>query len=269
MRGVIKLLCSMVLLASCTANVEDAKTRDSGYAPRSNDFIQDCAECPVLSVVPPGSYERGGGEKSNEPAHIVTIDYPFAVGILEVTQRQWFDLMGTLPSHFSGDDLPVESVSWDQANEFVQVLSERTGQRYRLLSEAEWEYLAWAHDQPVNCDDLYRYWSQHLCIANLAWYGRAASSTRPAGTKHANRYGVFDLLGNVYEWTADCWNDSYEGAPRDGSAWTTGDCDIRVRRGGAWDTGTGARQLRPHIRHWAGVERKSYALGFRVARDID
>lgn len=213
----------------------------------------------------------GGGEKNNEPVREVSLDYYFAVGMTEVTQSQWQSVMGTSPSHFDSYNYPVESVSWRDAQVFLRRLSEETGKQYRLLSEAEWEFLAWSHTQPINCGELHRYWKNHLCITNLGWYGALGTAKRPhdVATKKPNRFGIYDLFGNVYEWTADCWNDNYKGAPLDGSAWMNGDCSKRVLRGGAWDSGTGSRYLRPHIRHSASIDYRDYSIGLRVARDLD
>ena len=231
------------------------------------EIFRDCLWCPRMVVVPPGRYEMGGEEANNTPVHRVSLDYSFAVGRTEVTQAQWHSVMDYLPSHFYGPDYPVEHVSWRDAQAFVRRLSELTGKRYRLLSEAEWEFLARAHDRPIDCGTLRQYWENHLCIRDLAWY----ETTRPhdVATKEPNALGIHDLFGNVYEWTADCWNDNYQGAPRDGRAWTEGDCSRRVVRGGAWDSGTGSRFLRPQVRHVAGIDGRDYAIGFRVARDLD
>ncbi|MEY4680681.1 MAG: hypothetical protein RLZZ276_2330, partial [Pseudomonadota bacterium] len=157
---------------------------------------------------------------------------------------------------------PVMNVNWDDAQQYVAWLSRKTGKAYRLLSEAEWEYAAQAgigREAKVtpgageaNCDG-----------CGSRWDGK---QTAPVGSFAANAFGLHDMLGNVWEWTADCWNDSHAGAPADGSARQGGDCSRRVLRGGSWNYGP--ELTRSADRGWGTSGLRSGYVGFRVARTL-
>jgi formylglycine-generating enzyme required for sulfatase activity len=182
------------------------------------------------------------------------------MGRFEVTQRQWFAVMGTRPSHFPGDDRPVENVSWDDAQTFVARLSQRTGRRYRLPSEAEWEYAARAGSTTA-----YPFGSDASRLGTFAWFAsNSGSSTQPVGRLQPNAFGLYDTLGNVWEWTEDCWNGSYAGAMTDGRAWTAGDCGRRVLRGGSWVNYPGGVRAASRLR--GTTANRIIDGGFRVAR---
>jgi formylglycine-generating enzyme required for sulfatase activity len=228
---------------------------------RPGDTFKDCPDCPEMVVIPPGQFRMGDlsdrGEDNEKPVHDVTINYSFAVGKFEVTQAQWRAVMGSNPSGFKGDARPVERVSWDDAKDFVRQLSAKTGQRYRLLSEAEWEYVARAGTTTKY------HWG------NLFYGSKTAdgSETAPVGRYDPNAFGLYDVHGNVWEWTEDCYHDSYYGAPTDGSSWTSGGyCGHRVLRGGSWDDGP--RYLRAAIRYKSGTGLRGIFNGFRVARTL-
>ena len=179
--------------------------------------------------VPSGGFVMGSdkGGADERPARRVTIRKGFYMGRYEVTQAQWRTVMGENPSNFKGDDLPVEQVSWADAQAFIKKLNERGDPFvYRLPSEAEWEYACHAQMTGESMGDL----------NVLAWYfNNAAGKTHPVGEKQANAWGLYDMLGNVWEWTEDVYHDTYRGAPTDGSAWLTGgDPRYRVLRGGSW-----------------------------------
>ena len=237
------------------------------YPMRPGQTFKDCPECPEMVVIPAGSFRmgdlNGGGHSHEKPVHNVTIPRPFAVGKYEVTQAEWQAVMGSNPSEFKGPRNPVEMVSWDGAKEFVRKLSAKTGKTYRLLSEAEWEYIAragsskkywWGNDverNRANCDG-----------CGSRWDG---TKTAPAGSFAANGFGIHDMHGNVWEWTEDCWHDNYYGAPADGEAWTAeGDCDGRLVRGGSWYIGP--RNIRSADRTRTVTDYLYPYLGFRVAR---
>ena len=200
--------------------------------------FKDCDECPEMVVIPAGTFLMGSKadtfsasqpSSAEKPQRSVTIR-AFAIGKFEVTQEQWFALMGTLPSHYKGRTLPVEQVSWSDAQAFVQKLSAKTGKTYRLPSEAEWEYAARAASQTN-----YSFGDNAEPLGRYAWFSSNSSgTTHPVGEKLPNAFGLHDMHGNVWEWTEDCWNGNYSGAPTDGSAWTAGDCSFRGVRGGAW-----------------------------------
>ncbi len=226
---------------------------------RPGKVVRDCADCPEMVVIPAGSFEMGGGTYPDEkPVHRVTLR-SFAIGRTEVTHGQWRAVMGNNPSRFStcGDDCPVESVSWNDAQEFVRKLNQKTGKIYRLPSEAEWEYACRSGGKQEYCGG--------EGIDSVGWYaGNSGSKTHSVAGKQANAWGLYDMSGNVWEWTQDCWNESYTGAPGDGSAWTSGDCGQRVLRGGSWN---GKPQYaRAAIRSGTGTAERSLSNGFRLAR---
>ena len=220
----------------------------------------ECPECPEMVVVWEGSFAMGsplsedGRRGSEGQVHRVNIPAPFAVGKYEVTFAQWDACVnghgcnGYRPSdkERGRDRNPVINVGWQDAKAYVRWLSEKMGKEYRLLSEAEWEYVARAGTRTS------RYWgddvSEQCSYANgrdessaefVGWWTGAPCEdgfifNAPVGTFSANAFGVFDMLGNVWEWVEDCWHENYAGAPVDGSAWTTGgDCERRVLRGGS------------------------------------
>ncbi len=179
--------------------------------------------------VPSGCFSMGGDESiDGQPIHKVCVK-GFWIGRYEVTQAQFQFVMGNNPSNSKADNKPVESVNLDDVSSFVEELSFTTGTKFRLPSEAEWEYACragGAHE---------KYCGGGGRPDRMAWYeSNSGKETHPIGQLAANDWGVYDMSGNVWEITQDCWNDSYIGAPNDGSAWKTGDCGRRVLRGGSW-----------------------------------
>jgi formylglycine-generating enzyme required for sulfatase activity len=165
-----------------------------------------------------------------------------------------------MPSNFKSRNLPVENVSWDDAQEFVNRLSRKTGKNYRLPSEAEWEYSARAGSQTG-----YSFAENENELRRFAWLrGNSDNTTHPVGEKLPNSFGLHDMIGNVWEWTQDCWNVNYLGAPSDGSAWTNGSCLRRVLRGGSWFSYFQWSRVTSRNGYDPGV-RDRYG-GFRVAR---
>jgi formylglycine-generating enzyme required for sulfatase activity len=208
------------------------------------DMFRDCPDCPEMVVIPPGSFEMGSrqGEMNERPVHRVTIKNSFAIGKTEVTQGewravmhdQWRTIMGKDPSFFlsCGDNCPVEQVSWDDIQIFLQRLSAQTRKQYRLPSEAEWEYACRAGGKHEYCgsDD----------ANSVAWFGgfvdeegEGGNCTVAVATKQPNAFGLYDMSGNVWEWVADSYHENYKGAPTDGSAWQK-DGKLRLLRGGSW-----------------------------------
>lgn len=183
------------------------------------------------------------------------------------------------PGVAQADSHPVLCVSWNDARAYAQWLSKKTGKRYRLPTEAEWEYAARAGSVAS------RYWGddpvQACRFANVADQSRFQTwgfgqkhkctdghyFTAPAGGYAPNRFGLYDMLGNVWEWTEDCWNASYAGAPADGAAWPTGDCAQRVCRGGSWSTVP--RFARSATRHKNTADHRDNLTGFRLARTLE
>ena len=261
-----------------------------------------------MVVVPSGRFMMGEPEPDRygsvpvyeAPVHEVTMARPFAVGVYEVTRGQlarfvaatgrsmgnacwtyedgkWKERSGRHwkdPGFRQTDEHPVVCVSWEDAQAYVAWLSRVTGEGYRLLSEAEWEYAARAGTTTA------RYWGEseagHCRYANGAdarpdfdWQAGCNDGharTSPVGSYEANGFGLRDVLGNVWEWVQDCWNNSYHGAPRDGSAWESGNCDVRVLRGGSWYDFPQYLRSADRFEDYSGE--RAANIGFRVARTL-
>lgn len=219
-----------------------------------------------MVAIPAGAFVMGSQKNIDEkPPHTVN-HAGFLIGKTEVTQRQWQDVMGGNPSSFKscGPDCPVENVSWNDVQEFIAKLSRQTGQVYRLPTEAEWEYAARSGGTAE-----WGFGSDESKLDNYAWYSGKTGihQTQAVGQKLPNEFGLFDMHGNVWEWTQDCWHENYVGAPTNGIAWATGcTSDSRVVRGGAWYNGSYA--LRSAYRFANYPDQRSRYTGFRIARDL-
>ncbi len=259
------------------ATVATAADQLANNARTPGTSFKDCDVCPEMVVVPAGTFQMGtspsyeGFRNDNEaPVHQVTIPRAFAVGKYEVTFAEWDACVaGGGCEGYRPDDRgwgrgsrPVIKVSWQDANAYAAWLSRKTGKAYRLLSEAEWEYAARAGTTTA------RHWGDEIGVGRANCDGCGSrwdnEETAPVGSFQANAFGLHDMLGNVFEWVADCWNGSYAGAPSDGSAWTSGDCDERVRRGGTWTLGPVF--LRAGHRGRSEPDIRPSFFGFRVAR---
>jgi len=239
-----------------------------GFKP--GDVFRDCPDCPEMVVLPAGSFGMGSSSDYEKPVHRVSIARSFAIGLREVTFNEWDKCVDDGGCKTRADDRgwgrgdrPVINVSWLDTKEFVAWVSQKTGRVYRLPSEAEWEYAARAGtDTPF-------------------WWGRDAGSrqancrecntgqsaeTLPVGTFNANPFGLYDTAGNAAEWVEDCWNDNYVGAPTDGSAWVTGQCRLRVLRGGSFDSQSKFARSMARFRYDFDV--RYSANGFRVVREL-
>lgn len=239
--------------------------------------FKDCVNCPDMVVIPAGSFVMGsppdedGRQGDEDPQHRVTITKTFAVSKFEVTLDQYRYYtnergIGSVNWHVSGysatpdGDYPVFWLSWYDANDYVQWLSRQTGKQYRLLTEAEWEYAARAgtpntvslepvstktrqgNPQPVSSED-----------------------TFPVGSFQPNAFGVYDMTGNIPEWTEDCYIRGYASAPSDGSA-VEGACERRVVRGGYTFSGEEFQRIANRKRSYAVDRNSGSPIGFRVAR---
>jgi len=246
--------------------------------------FQDCPGCPQMVVVPSGSFMMGsspseeGRDDDEGPVHQVNIGYSFAVGVHEVTFAEWDACTaGGGCNGYSPHDRgwgrgnrPAINVSWEDAQSYLKWLSGKTGKSYRLLSESEWEYVARAgtttpfhygstiSTEQANYDGNFTYGSGAK--------GAYRKKTVPVGSFPPNAFGLHDVHGNVWEWTHDCWNDNYQGAPNDGSAWQSGDCSRRVLRGGSWYYEPRDLRSANRIRYTVGT-RFDYN-GYRVARTL-
>lgn len=196
------------------------------------------------------------GAEDEMPVHRVTISRPFYMGVYEVTQKQWKKIMGKNPSEFEGDSRPVENVSWNEVRKFIKKLSEKEGVQYRLPTEAEWEYACRAGTKARY------YWGDEF-NGEYAWYiENSGGSTQSVGQKKSNAWGLYDMIGNVYEWCADSYGE-YSGEhfvdPK------KSDGTRRIGRGGSWkSTAFGCRSSNRGSNH---PFRRFDVLGFRLVRE--
>jgi len=247
-------------------NLDNPKGRKVDSNTVSGPMIKDCTECPEMVVIPAGSFMMGssiGFSSSDErPQRRVEVK-SFALGKYEVTQEQWQILMGLNPSQNVGPKIPVENVSREDIQRYVGILNQKTGKKYRLPSEAEWEYAARAGTTTE-----WSFGNDSSKLGEYAWYEFNAKNSSDVGQKLPNGFGLYDMHGNVWELVEDCWHDDYSSrgffsqAPTDGSAWTSA-CSTTepVLRGGAWyGSPTSLRSA------YRGKRAKSY--GFRLALSL-
>ena len=187
----------------------------------------------------------------------------FYIGKFLVTQKEWQEVMGDNPSHFKGDDLPVERVSWKEIRYFLEELNAKTGKTYRLPTEAEWEYAARGGASSRG----YKYAGSNS-LDEVAWYdGNSSASTHPVGQKKANELGLYDMSGNVWEWCADDSHDNYYNAPSTSRAWIDSPrASDRVYRGGSWFSS--ALLCRVSTRNGNTHLCRDGNLGFRLAMSV-
>jgi formylglycine-generating enzyme required for sulfatase activity len=251
--------------------------------PAAGNVIKDCANCPAMARLEPGAFRMGA--PASEPArHIsegpvmpVTVSKPFAIATTEVTFAQWDACIADggcryLPPDqgWGRADRPAVNVSFDDAKAYATWLSQKTGKTYRLPSEAEWEYAARAGSRGPFAIGASLAPTAANYNAHFAYGGKKGEyrkQTVPVASFAPNKFGLFDMHGNAWEWTADCWAESHEGAPQDGSAALGGDCSRRVLKGGAWNTG--GWRLRSAHRIGKPRTAREYDNGFRVVRDLD
>jgi formylglycine-generating enzyme required for sulfatase activity len=246
-----------------TVSPAPALAPPAAQAPRAGEVFKDCAECPEMVVIPAGRFLMGsppgevGRFQDEGPQRWVEVPR-FALGKFEVTQGQWLAVMGNNPSALSrcGMNCPVENVSWNDAQEFVRRLSQRTGQNYRLPSEAEWEYAARAGTTTAY------FWGDRFDGEHA---NSSSRSTVAVGRYPANAFGLHDMHGNAWEWIQDVWHGDYTGAPSDGSArMSGGDASRRVLRGGSWFSTP--QFLRSAYRFRSTPDNRNDVTGFRIAR---
>lgn len=253
--------------------------------PVIGEQIKDCEPCPELVVVPPGSYLRGSPSNEAErqtdegPQRLVTIPAAFAVGKYEVTFDQWDACVAAgACSHSPSDEgwgrgrRPVISISWYDAQQYVDWLTKLTGKRYRLLTEAEWEYLVRAGTQTEFSTGA-SISSDHANYNGDAVYGSGAKGMYRGQTVPVddlplsrNAWGLAHMHGNAMEWVQDCYHDSYEAVPVDGSASEDSACKLRSLRGGSWSCKP--RNLRSANRSSFTMLDRDSRVGLRVARGL-
>jgi formylglycine-generating enzyme required for sulfatase activity len=284
------VLCTacVVLLGLAPASAQKRQavplTAVQERALKPKDSFKECDQCPEMVVVPPGSFTMGSPanepkRRDNEgPQYQVAFARQFAVGKFTVTFDEWDACVvdggcnGYKPSDqgWGRGKQPVINVSWDNAKSYLTWLSRKTGNTYRLLNESEREYVTRAGTTTPF------WWGSSISTGQANYDGREVYNTGskgeyrwqtvPVNSFRPNPWGLYQVHGNVYDWVEDCWNESYRGAPTDGSAWTSGDCDRRVIRGGSW--GSDPMNLRAAGRGRIATATRVNGFGFRVARTL-
>ncbi|SIT35833.1 conserved exported hypothetical protein [Paraburkholderia ribeironis] len=245
--------------------------KPNAHAPSASES-RDCATCPIMIAVPAGSFAMGSStdDPSEKPVHHVSIGAPFAIGKYAVTVEQWNACVAAnacqklTPESNANKAAPARDLSWDDAQQYVKWLARITGKPYRLPTEAEWEYADrggtttayWWGDQMrkgnANCKD-----------CGDPWHKEGPEN---AGSFAPNPLGLYDMNGSVWEWTADCWHNTYQSAPVDGHAWDSPGCEMRVIRGGSWREGAGYMLTATRFKYSAGVRQSQN--GLRVVKDV-
>ncbi len=233
--------------------------------------IRDCSQCPEMISIPPGVFDMGSSEMFDfeAPVHQVSIRKQFYIGRREVTYEEWDACLADGGCKQKPDDRglgrgrrPVTDLDWDDAKGYAAWLSQKTGQTYRLPTESEWEYVARAGSTTTYP------WGKTVDKDKANCVGCTSDPVRKAidtGSFKPNAFGVYDMTGNAAEWVEDCWNDSYRGAPTDGSAWIKPQCRERVLRGGSFNNDP--RYLRSAARFKYDHDVRFYTNGFRVVRE--
>lgn len=251
---------------------------------QSDDAIEGLAEVlPQMIDIDGGTFMMGDmaeeGDANELPVHEVTVG-DFKIAATEVTYSL-FDLFAESTGHRMPSDegwgrgqLPVTNVSWNDAQALIAWLNEQTGRSFRLPSEAEWEYAARAGTSTpfANGNTITREYGNYgptdCCAKGSGVAGRDQFvNTAPVGSFEPNQWGLYDTVGNVWEWTQDCWNDNYDGAPSDGNAWTQGDCTRAPLKGGSWTHYS--RNLRHANRNDNGRDHFANGYGIRLAEDAE
>jgi formylglycine-generating enzyme required for sulfatase activity len=271
---------------------------DAAIVLQIGSTFTDCAGCPEMVVVPAGSFPMGSfeqeeGHQPNEsPVHKATIARPFAISKFEITVEQWNACAADAKCPPRNDPVsrgrqPAAYVTWIMAQQYLAWLREKTGKNYRLPTETEWEYAARAGSTasyffgdneadlctyangsdlstPITTDaqgDQHNFWRNKQCADAFPLESAPVGSFRP------NAFGLYDMLGNMREWVADCFHETYGAAPLDGSAVTTNPCDARVLRGGGWSDSPW--DLRVAHRTGQSPEEADDDVGLRVVRSLD
>lgn len=309
---VLLLLCASLAISAEPAATQVSSTRlpaASSLAPGTR--FRDCADCPQMVALPAGQFQMGSAlsERSRRadegPLHKVTLAYTFAASGAPVTRAQYADFVAGSgwptapacatfeagswreradrswrdPGFTQQDQEPVVCVSWDDAQAYVRWLSGKTGQSYRLLSEAEWEFAAragtasaqyWGVAADLACAHANVHDLSSASAHSFSWPNFSCDdgyvSTSPVASFPANPFGLHDMLGNVWQWVEDCHGADYAGAPEDGSAVTGAGCQRRVFRGASWDDGPAS--VRAARRDADPATARGSSIGFRIARTL-
>ena len=271
------LLGTLILLLGGTNTWlwREGLTLEDGVLTAQSTFMSIHIE-PKKQPISAGTFQQGDthekGNKTEQPVRKVSIK-PFTIGKFEVTFEEYKRFaFATNRRPLPKDETwgrgrrPVINISWKDAKAYAQWLSQQTGKRYRLPTEAEWEYAA--RSIAKNKDDVWAGTSNESQLKDYAVF--TTDRTEPVGEKEPNGVGLYDMSGNAYEWVEDCWHENYEGAPPDGSAWLEtggGSCDRRVLRGGSWLNEPNALRSSDRGRDLDVYRNKD--VGFRLAQDID
>ena len=231
------LLLSVLIVCGCSKDNGDNNgdnNMGSTYIPEEQMFTVNGVTFKMIEVeggtfIMGATAEQGDDAEDRErPAHSVTVS-SFYIGQTEVTQSLWEAVMGSNPSHFKGDSLPVEQVSWDDCQAFISKLNQLTGRTFRLPTEAEWEYAARGGSRSRG----YKYSGSNY-VRHVAWFNdNSGTKEQAVGTRDPNELGLYDMSGNVWEWCQDWYGAYSSSAQTDPTGPTDGEC--RVRRGGSWD----------------------------------
>jgi formylglycine-generating enzyme required for sulfatase activity len=267
---------SRLLLDDLTPAFVSVLSPSAERAMHTGESFKECASCPEMVVIPAGQFLMGSaardGPDSELPQHEVAIATRFAVSRFLITFDQWDACLAHKGCNHRADDrgwgrglIPVTDVSWSDARSYVEWLSKQTGRPYRLLSEAEWEYAARAGSKTQYP------WGDELGQDNANCPGSesqwADKQPSPVGTFAPNVFGLYDMIGNLWEWVEDNWHPDYVGAPRDGSVWQGGDAAQRVLRGGSYAVTAG--ECNSSFRDFARPpDFRNYIFGVRVARSL-
>jgi formylglycine-generating enzyme len=275
--------------------------------PAAGTVILDCPACPAMTVLPAGRFKQGSDRSDappfEKPLHWVAIARPLAMSTNAVTVDEFqqfiratnWDMQGcdtydgqwkrhpennwNSPGFTQTGAHPVTCASWEDAQAYAEWLSTKTGHRYRLPSASEWEYAAragadavqpWKSDGSDACENAnvadasaaknYPGWTVFACDDGYV-------NTAPVGMFKANSFGLKDMLGNVFQWTEDCWHADYDGAPIDGSARDDGGCTERELRGGSWFSTPG--YVRANYRNHFASDYRTSSVGIRLVRDVE
>lgn len=273
LRGLLSFMLFILVLAGCGEIGFLSTSLVSKSVPESLQTNVDGVPLPTMVRLPGGQFQMGciSGKDCNEeekPVHEVSVA-AFKISVTEVTFDQW-DACVTDGgcTHVPNDrgwgrgDRPVVNVSWGDIQNYLTWLNKKTQGNFRLPSEAEWEYAARSGSTTVYS------WGDAIGINNASCGGCGSEwddkLTAPVGSFKPNAFGVYDMHGNVWEWTADCKNKNYIGAPSDGSTWATGNCRQGMYRGGSWSSDK--KYLRVAYRDFYSHEGRSRFLGFRLAQ---
>jgi formylglycine-generating enzyme required for sulfatase activity/tetratricopeptide (TPR) repeat protein len=245
-----KRTATRTVMKTRTVNIPVESIRDDFYQ-GLGEKIASIEFCPIQA----GTFKMGEGNNS----HKVTISKDFYLGKYLVTQSQWEAVMGNNPSNFKGTDRPVENVSWDDCQQFIEKLNSKTGDNvYRLPTEAEWEYACRAGTNTV-----YFFGDSESLLGEYSWYGtNSGNETHPVGQKKPNAWGLFDIHGNVWEWCLDWYGDYPSGPVTDPKGPSSG--SYRVNRGGSWDFD--ARRCQSADRGYSSPDFRYNGIGFRLVR---